>query len=402
MTERPQPRLLFLTIILGLLATLGPIGQDMYIPSIPKIAADLGTTTNLVIFSVSSVLFGNAIGQMVHGPLADRFGRKPVIIGVLILFIASSGAALWATSIEVLVVLRFFQGLAQSGGRILANAIARDYFEKERLGKLMSDIMFVTAIGTVVAPISGGFIAQHLPWQVSMGVMASFGIIVLGLFLFGYRESAGAPDRTSLNPAILAVTIKKVLANRIFLMNTLCSTFMLSGFIIFLSLSASVLIEGFGVRGDIYGFLFAAVSLSFLAGTFISGRLVARLKLDQMVGLGIAIGSAGGLTMAGLAIFGVNFPAAVIIPMAIFVFGLALVIPHATAAALTPLSNTAGTASSVSGFLQSMTSAGISFALTLFTHDDAVIMGIAISAVALFALLIYVAGVRRGPSAASA
>ena len=402
MTERPQPRLLFLTIILGLLATLGPIGQDMYIPSIPKIAADLGTTTNLVIFSVSAVLFGNAIGQMVHGPLADRFGRKPVIMGVLILFIASSGAALWATSIEVLVVLRFFQGLAQSGGRILANAIARDYFEKERLGKLMSDIMFVTAIGTVVAPISGGFIAQHLPWQVSMGVMASFGIIVLGLFLFGYRESNGAPDRTSLNPAILAATIKKVLANRTFLMNTLCSTFMLSGFIIFLSLSASVLIEGFGVRGDIYGFLFAAVSLSFLAGTFISGKLVARLKLDQMVGLGIAIGSVGGLTMAGLAIFGVNFPAAVIIPMAIFVFGLALVIPHATAAALTPLSNMAGTASSVSGFLQSMTSAGISFALTLFTHEDAVIMGIAISAVALFALLIYVAGVPRGPSAASA
>ena len=130
MTERPQPRLLFLTIILGLLATLGPIGQDMYIPSIPKIAADLGTTSNLVIFSVSSVLFGNAIGQMVHGPLADRFGRKPVIMGVLILFIASSGAALWATSIEVLVVLRFFQGLTQSGGRILANPIARDYFEK--------------------------------------------------------------------------------------------------------------------------------------------------------------------------------------------------------------------------------------------------------------------------------
>ena len=402
MTERTPPRLLFLTIILGLLATLGPIGQDMYIPSIPKIAADLGTTTNLVIFSVSSVLFGNAIGQTVHGPLADRFGRKPVIIGLLILFIASSGAALWATSIEVLVVLRFFQGLAQSGGRILANAIARDYFEKERLGKLMSDIMFVTAIGTVVAPISGGFIAQHLPWQVSMGVMASFGIIVLGLFLFGYRESGGAPDRTSLNPAILAATIKKVLANKTFLMNTLCSTFMLSGFIIFLSLSASVLIEGFGVRSDTYGFLFAAVSLSFLAGTFISGRLVARLKLDQMVGLGIAIGSVGGLTMAGLAIFGVNFPAAVIIPMAIFVFGLALVMPHATAAALTPLSDTAGTASSVSGFLQSMTSAGISFALTLFTHDDAVIMGIAISAVALLALLIYVAGVRRGPSAASA
>ncbi|MAI11399.1 MAG: hypothetical protein CBD27_04145 [Rhodospirillaceae bacterium TMED167] len=402
MTERPQPRLLFLTIILGLLATLGPIGQDMFIPSIPKIAADLGTTTNIVIFSVSSVLFGNAIGQIFHGPLADRFGRKPVIIGVLILFTASSGAALWATTIELLIVLRFFQGLALSGGRILAAAIARDYFEKERLGKLMSDIMFVTAIGTVIAPMSGGLIAQHLPWQISMGVMASFGIIVLGLFLFGYQESGGAPDRTSLNPAILAATMKKVLTNRTFLMNTLCSTFMLSGFIIFLSLSASVLIEGFGMRGDFYGFLFAGVSSSFLAGTFVSGRLVAHLKLHQMVGLGIVIGSAGGLTMAGLALAGMKLPAAVIIPMAIFVFGLALVIPHATAAALTPLSDSAGTASSVSGFLQSMTSAGISFALTLFTHDDAVIMGIAISVVALIALLIYVAGVRRRPPAALA
>ena len=153
-----------------------------------------------------------------------------------------------------------------------------------------------------------------------MGVMASFGIVVLSLFLFGYRESGGAPDSTSLNPAILTTTIKKVLTNRISLMNTLCSTFMLSGFIIFLSRSASVLIEGFGVRSGIYGF-FSAVSLSFFAGRFISGRLVARLELEQMVELGIAIGSASGLTMAG-------------------------------------------TALSVSGFLQSMTSAGISFALT--------------------------------------
>ena len=130
MTKRPQPRLLPLTIILGLLATLGTIGKDMHIPSIPRIGAELGTTANLVIFSVSLLLFGNAIGQVVHGLRTDGFGRKPLIIGVLIMFIISSGAALWVTSIELLIVLHFFQELAQSGGRILAAAIARDYCEK--------------------------------------------------------------------------------------------------------------------------------------------------------------------------------------------------------------------------------------------------------------------------------
>ena len=395
MTERSKSKIIFLAIVLGLLATLGPIGQDMYIPSIPKIAVDLGTTTNLVVLSVSAVLFGNGIGQIVHGPLSDRFGRKPVIIGVLTLFTVSSSAAFWATSIEVLIVLRFFQGLAQSGGRILAAAVARDIFERERLGKMMSDIMFVTAIGTVIAPAAGGLIAEHLPWQTAMGIMAGFGIVVILLFTFGYKESGGAPNPEALNPTTLAGNMKEIVLNKVFILNTLCAAFMLSGFIVFLSISASVLIEGFGVRGDTYGFLFAAVSASFLVGTLFSGRLVTRLGLVFMIGWGVLAGVIGGVSMAGLALAGIKETMAVVIPMGIYVFGLAFVLPQATAGALTPFPETAGTASSLSGFIQNMMGALVSFLLTAFTHDDALVMATAIAVLGLGASVIFLAGVRK-------
>jgi len=395
MTDRPKSQVIFMAIILGLLATLGPVGQDMYIPSIPKIAEGLGTTTNLVVLSVSAVLFGNGIGQIVHGPLSDRFGRKPVIIGVLVLFTVSSGAAMWATSIEVLIVLRFFQGLAQSGGRILAAAVARDIFERERLGKMMSDIMFVTAIGTVIAPAAGGLIAEHLPWQASMGIMSAFGVIVILLFLFGYKESDGEPNPEALNPAILASNMKAIVVNKVFLVNTLCAAFMLSGFIVFLSISASVLIEGFGVRGDTYGFLFSGISACFLLGTFFSGRLVTRLGLVSMIGWGVLAGVIGGVSMAGLAMAGIKETVAVVIPMGIYIFGLAFVLPQATAGALTPFPEMAGTASSLSGFIQNMLGAAVSFLLTAFTHDDALVMATAIAVLGVGAAVIFLTGVRK-------
>ena len=169
-----------------------------------------------------------------------------------------------------------------------------------------------------------------------MGIMAGFGIVVILLFTFGYKESGGAPNPEALNCTTLAGNMKEMVLNKVFILNTLCAAFMLSGFIVFLSISASVLIEGFGVRGDTYGFLFAAVSASFLVGTLFSGRLVTRLGLVLMIGWGVMAGVIGGVSMAGLALAGIKETMAVVIPMGIYIFGLAFVLPQATAGALTP------------------------------------------------------------------
>ena len=140
---------------------LGPVGHDIFIPAIPIIAEGLSTTTNQVSVSISAIFLGNAIGTLIHGPVADRFGRKIIILWVLGIYALAAIAGAFSPNVETLIVLRFVQGLALAGGRVLSAAVARDLFENEKLGKVMSDIMFITAIAAVVAPLIGGYSAKY-------------------------------------------------------------------------------------------------------------------------------------------------------------------------------------------------------------------------------------------------
>ena len=140
MPEFSSRRIYITVILLGVLAMLGPVGHDIFIPSIPNIADGLNTTTNQVSVSISAIFLGNAIGTLFHGPLADRYGRKIVILWVLGIYALAATAAALSPNVETLIIFRFFQGLALSGGRLLSAAVARDLYEKEKLGKLMEDI----------------------------------------------------------------------------------------------------------------------------------------------------------------------------------------------------------------------------------------------------------------------
>ena len=164
MTDFKRRQTIIIVALLGILGMLGPIGHDIFIPAIPKIAGGLNTTTNLVSVSISAIFLGSAFGTLLHGPLADRFGRKPVILWILGIYSLAATAAAFSSNVETLIICRFFQGIALSGGRVLSATVARDLFDKERLAKMMSDMMFVTSIAPVVAPIIGGFTAKFLPW----------------------------------------------------------------------------------------------------------------------------------------------------------------------------------------------------------------------------------------------
>ena len=146
MSELTSRKIFVTIILLGVLAMLGPVGHDIFIPSIPNIAEGLNTTTNQVSISISAIFLGNAIGTLFHGPLADRFGRKIIILWVLGIYAITALVGALSPNVETLIMFRFFQGLALSGGRVLSATVARDLFEKEKLGKVMSDIMFITAI----------------------------------------------------------------------------------------------------------------------------------------------------------------------------------------------------------------------------------------------------------------
>ena len=392
-----KSRQIFITVVLlGILGMLGPVGNDVFIPSIPNIARGLTTTTNLVSISISAIFLGSAIGTVIYGPLADRFGRKPVILWVLGLYAIAATAASLSSNVETLILCRFFQGIAQSGGRVLSATVARDLFNNERLGKMMSDIMFITALAPVVAPIVGGFTAKYLPWQSSLVFMAIFGGLVFILFSILFKESITSERLDTLRLDILFKNFAVTIANHTFQMHSFCGGFMLAGFVVFLSVSANVLIESYGVPAETYGLMFAAVSVCYLIGTFIGGRLVTRQGLGRMIGWGVLIGLVGAVLMLALAATALKTPTAVIVPMGVFTFGLGFVNPNTVAGALQPFPNIAGSASSLTNFIRAIMGAGVSFGISFFQHDDALIMASSIFFLGCSAALVYRFGIHKG------
>ena len=374
MSELTSRKIFVTIILLGVLAMLGPVGHDIFIPSIPNIAEGLNTTTNQVSISISAIFLGNAIGTLFHGPLADRFGRKIIILWVLGIYAMAALVASLSPNVETLIMFRFFQGLALSGGRVLSATVARDLFEKEKLGKVMSDIMFITAISAVIAPLIGGYTAKYLPWQSSLLFMAIFAGLVFLLFLTVFKEPSKSERKKNLKLSVLLRDLITITSNRSFLLYSLTGGLMLAGLIVFLSISANIIIGSYGFDPNIYGFMFASVSLVFLFGTFVGGRLVTKLGLNRMIKWGVLFGLLGGGLMLLLALLELRTPYAIILPMWVFIFGLAFVNPNSVASALQPFPGIAGSASSITNFIRGIFGAAVSFGISFFNHDDALVL----------------------------
>tara|TARA_X000001036_G_C20667540_1_gene801249 strand:+ start:89 stop:1279 length:1191 start_codon:yes stop_codon:yes gene_type:complete len=361
-------------ILLGILAMLGPIAHDIFVPAMPIIADGLNSTTNQVSISISAIFLGSAIGTLFWGPLADRFGRKVIILLVLGIYTIAAIAGAFSPNIEILTISRCFQGIAVAGGRVLSATVARDLFEKETLGKAMSIIMFMAAISAIIAPLVGGYSAKYLPWQSTLFFMAIFSALVFILFLLFFKDRSKVGSKDVLQISLIVRDMRTIASRLSFLVYSLTGGFMLAGLIIFLSSSASIIISSYNVSANIYGFLFASVSASFLFGTFVGSRLVTKIGLEHMIKWGVLFGLVGGSSMMFLALLEVKVAYAVIVPMWIFMFGYAFVAPNAIAAALQPFANLSGTASSVINFIQGMIGVIVSFIVSFFRHDDALVL----------------------------
>ena len=357
---------------------LGPIGIDMFLAGVPNIAEGLGSTPNRVIASISTVMLGNAVGQLVLGPASDRFGRKPTILLTLFLFAGAALASGLSPSIEYLIFWRFIQGLAISGGRILAAAVARDLFDREQLGKMMADILFVTSLAAIMFPIIGGQIAQYLPWQWLFWTMTLSGTLVFLLFKFFYQETIEQRNPKALWPNYLLTNWLATVRNPVFVRYVLCSSFSMAGFGAFLGTSPTVLRGAFGVSAVTYGFLYSIIAGFFLVATFIGGRFLLAIGQQRIIAIGVLIMLVGGIVLTALAIIDIRHPLAVIMPSAFFVLGLGLVFPQTNSLALQPFPQSAGTAASLMGFITNLFMAGVIIVLAAMTHTTALNLAIAI------------------------
>ncbi|HKM88266.1 MAG TPA: multidrug effflux MFS transporter [Xanthobacteraceae bacterium] len=347
-----RPDTFALTLLLSLLTALGPLSMDMYLPSLPAIALALHAPIAQVQLTISSYLFGFAVGQIVYGPISDRFGRKPVMLAALVLYGVATVLCATTQSIETLTAVRFVQALGGAGSIVLARAVVRDLYSGVRAGRELSLMGSITAFAPILAPAIGGILQTAFGWRASFILLVIFaavsGSVATRLLPETLRQRAPGP----FSLRSMAVLYRSVLVHRGFLANLGILTTTFVGLMAWVS-AASVVMQGvYGLSPLVFGATYAVGAAGYMLGTSIAARIVMRLGLDRTIGIGTVALAAGGLAMVAVVALGLTNAVWLVAAMTIYLAGLGLAMPQTMAGALTPFPDRAGTASSLMGFTQ--------------------------------------------------
>jgi DHA1 family bicyclomycin/chloramphenicol resistance-like MFS transporter len=386
---------MFYAVMLGILTMMMPLGTDIFLASMPAFARGYGMSIGAAELTLAAFFAGNAIGQIFWGPLSDRFGRKPIIIIAVASYFLAAAAIALSDNFTLAVILRVVQGMAASSGRILANAVSRDLFDRERLAKLISYVMTAGAISAILTGPLGGFIADHFDWQAAFIVPAIYAALTLLIFLFYYDETIVERNPLAIRPLPMLATMAQIARSPVFAAYVLTSGCAMAGLSAFLNSGPGLLIGLYGVTPGTFGILYALLPVGFMAGSILSARYGGRWGSDRFLTLGTASMSIGGSAMLAFAIFGLPDPRAMVLPMIPYLFGFACIIPQCASGALTPFGRTAGTASSLQGFIQSMLGATVSVILAFTANGTLYPMAIAIALSGGASIASYVFLIRR-------
>ncbi len=369
MAERHlNPDSRWLLALLAALVALGPLSVDMYLPAMPAMKADLGTSTGAMHLTLSAYLAGFAIFHLACGPLADRFGRKPILTAGTLLFVAGCAGCALSSRIEELLGFRFLQGIGACVGPSLARAIVRDVFGPTRAARALSLMAMLMALAPAVAPGLGGLMLLLLPWSSIFAFLAGYGIVMIVLVRRFLPETL--PERQSLHPVAIARNYGKLLVDPFYLLVTLASALVYAGLMAYLSSSSFVYIEMLGVPVEYFGFVFVTAVAGYMAGSAISARLAARYDSEHLLLMGSLASLVASLAMLTGSSLLPGSVLVLMLPMMIYSTGLGLVLPHGMAIALRPFPLIAATASALLGFIQMSLSAAASGLVGLFLQQS--------------------------------
>ena len=385
---------LLLAVLLGAVIAMPPYSIDTALPAMPAMADAFGVGSGAVQITLSAVMLGSAVGQLVMGPLSDRFGRRPVLFAALAVFILTSAGCVFVTGVGMLVALRLVQGFAVSACRVLPRAAVRDLFDREDAARLFSYMTLFGGSAPIIAPLVGGHFTVWFGWWAVFAFMAIYSAIVLAAMAVFFRETLPRKDYSALNPDRLARNFTLILRDRRFRAYLACNMCVTGGLFAFLAGSPLVLIRFLGETPEQFGFDFAAVMIVGVAFSYVGARLVGRMGIDRLLFAGVGLAAASGAAMAALAFAGIATVAAIVAPMAVFMVGYTLIVPQATAGALSPFPEAAGTASSLLGFLQICAGAGMATAVGLLDDGTQLPLAIAVAAMGAAALIVYILLVR--------
>ncbi|KPF87757.1 hypothetical protein IP70_02150 [alpha proteobacterium AAP38] len=344
----PGTSFTWFVVVMGFLTMFGPMAIDMYLPALPSIGADLHADQAAVQMTLSIFLIGYGAGQLLWGPLGDRYGRKgPAAIGVALFILASAGCAL-APDIWSLTAWRFLHGVGACAAPVIARAMVRDSFDRDRGASVMSLMMLVMGVAPMLAPLAGGQVLDHVGWRGIFWCLCVFGLLA-GLGLLTVKETARPVGYRS---GGLLSNYALLLLDRRFMGYALSSGFVFAGMFAYISGTPFVYIEHFGVAPEHFGFLFGINVVALMIANVVNSRLVLRFGVDRMMGWGILATAGIGAVLIVTGGFGIGGVFGVAIPLFFYLGALGLVGANGMAGSLAAFPHMAGTASSLSGALQ--------------------------------------------------
>ncbi len=379
----------FTTAVIAAMVAIGPISTDMYLPAFPALITFFDTSIDQVQFTLSIFLIGFAVAQLLYGPLSDRFGRKPVLLVGITLFLFSSAAIIFVHEIEQMILLRFFQALGGSAGPVLGRAMVRDIHGAKDAARQLAYIGSAMALAPAIAPVIGGYFTIWWGWESSFVFLTMYAIAVFLIVAIKIPETAPPGSHHVLSMNNLIKNYLSLLKHATWPWYTLTCSFVFSGLFSFLSGSSFVIIEFLGFGAEQFGLFFTIIVVGYMIGAMTGARLLHHHDINTIISRGAILASVSGSVLAVLALLEFHNIYTIIIPQFFYMMAVGFVMPQAMAGALGPFAHMAGTASAFLGFIQMSFAAIVGVMVGQFHDGTPASMSLSIALMGILTLLSY-------------
>ena len=384
-----------LILILGSLSALSPFSIDMYLPGFPAIARDLHTSVAKVSLSLSGFFVGISLGQLLYGPLLDRYGRKRPLYGGLVLYFLASVGCVFARSIEALIFLRIIQAIGSCAAAVAAIAMVRDLFPVEDSAKVFSLLMLVVGASPMLAPTIGGYVTAAFSWRVVFVILSVMSALLFAAVYFRLPESSKPDPSYSLKPGLILKNFASVFSDIQFSTYALTGALAFSGLFAYVAGSPLLFMDIFKLDEKQYGWIFALLSIGFIGSGQINSLLLKRYGSARIAFIALICQSVAGMILLAGTFNGWFGLTATIVMLFLFLTCLGFTFPNTSALSMAPFSKNAGSASALMGALQMIIGTLSSIAVSILNPASALPMVIVMAVSALAALLVLMIGSKR-------
>jgi len=373
-------------IVLAVFTT--ELATNIYLPAMPDLAEFFQVEEEIISLTLSSHLAGLCISGVLYGPLADAFGRKPIVIWSLVLFIFGTFACFLAADIPFLIGARFIQGLGGSATYLIGIVMMKDVYEDKKCSELLSLVYMMIALAPGVAPVLGGYITDHIGWRWTFGAVLILGMMTLIALMCWMNETLKPQEKVTLSWNKTLVSYKDLLFHPLFFSYSMISACVYAGLWAFLN-GAPFLYNDLGVGAVEYGWYQAAIIFAYICGTYFNKRSVYNLGIDKSLLVGLLLFLLGTVSMTAMHLLHLTSPLMITMTMLVCSVGLGITFANTTVRALGIFPRIKGASSAILGFLETLTPILTVYLVSQFYNETILPIALVMMGCGVVSLLLY-------------